>query len=281
MKSIIAIAVALSLSACGSMQTNADGSVTATNLDGSVCTYVGFHKTCKSAIEVSMDKDDQDMAAYAAKARQQRQEEAAAAEKVRQAALAEAETKAEADRAAAEAFAKTPEGIAQDAAEEKQREQDQRDYEARERESAARQAAEQKAAAASEAQQNDPRYRAKYVANLEKKYGNIIRFDSAESMRAIGSFNIDCHMSDHRVLPLYNVILATAASDEKMSVGANTHMWYEVQSAGGETRVVRGLQGQSRGEIFLIIDKWGEMHSTHIEAMENACALGTYGPIWN
>jgi type IV secretory pathway VirB10-like protein len=118
MKSIIAIAVALSLSACGSMQTNADGSVTATNIDGSVCTYVGFHKTCKSAIEVSMDKDDQDMAAYAAKARQQRQEEAAATEKVQQAALAEAETKAEADRAAAEAFAKTPEGIAQAAARE-------------------------------------------------------------------------------------------------------------------------------------------------------------------
>jgi len=149
------------------------------------------------------------------------------------------------------------------------------------RERAEKQAAARQAAmAARQAQENDPRYRAKYVADLDKKYGNIIRFDSTESMRAIGSFDIDCPMTDHRVLPLYNLILATAASDEKMAVGANTHMWYEVQSAGGETRVVRGLRGQDRGEVFLIINKWGELNSTHAEAIRNACVSGTYGPIW-
>jgi hypothetical protein len=113
MKAIIAIAAALSLSACGSMQTNADGSVTATNLDGSVCTYVGFHSTCKSALEVSMDKDAQNMAAYAEKARRQHQEEEAAADLARQAEQAEADKKAEADRAAAEAWNNSPEGKAQ------------------------------------------------------------------------------------------------------------------------------------------------------------------------
>jgi hypothetical protein len=81
-------------------------------------------------------------------------------------------------------------------------------------------------------------------------------------------------------MPLYNMILATAASDEQMAVGAHAHMWYEVQTAGSETRVVRGLEGQDRGEVFLTIDEWGEMHSTHLEAMDNACAYGTYGSTW-
>jgi hypothetical protein len=113
MKAIIAIAVALSLSACGSMQTNPDGSVTATNLDGSVCTYVGLRATCKSAFQVSEDKFEQNIVASAAKAKQQRQEEEAAAEQVRRAQQAEAAKKAEADRIAADAWNNSPEGKAQ------------------------------------------------------------------------------------------------------------------------------------------------------------------------
>jgi hypothetical protein len=109
MKAIIAIAVALSLSACGSMQTNPDGGVTSTNLDGSVCTYVGLRATCKSAFQVSEDKFEQNIVASAAKAKQQRQEEEAASEQAQQ---AEAAKKAEADRIAAEAWNNSPEGRA-------------------------------------------------------------------------------------------------------------------------------------------------------------------------
>lgn len=191
------------------------------------------------------------------------------------------EAQEEEKRRAQQAWEQSPEGKAAVAGKERAAQADAAAKEAdRESKEKADEAA-RAARAARDAQMNDPHYRAKYVADMDRQYGHIIHFDSQRSMSAITSFKLDCPGTNHRMLPLYNVLLATAASDEKMAISAGQHMQYEVQGAEGETRVVRGISGQDRGEVFLTINKWGELHSTHIEAMESACALGTYGPIWN
>jgi hypothetical protein len=113
---------------------------------------------------------------------------------------------------------------------------------------------------------------AEYVTSLEAKYGKHLHFDSAESMRAIGEFVLDCHAQDGRTLPLYNALLAGLAQ-------AGGSVDYYVQSAGGETRVVQIPHGQSEGHVMLTIDKWGELQSPFLEPIMNTC-FGFMGPVW-
>lgn len=113
---------------------------------------------------------------------------------------------------------------------------------------------------------------ASYVADLHAKFGKHLHYDSKESMRAIQSFDIDCNATDHRHIPLVNVLLAGLAE-----VGGRVD--YYVQTAQGETRVLEALPSADRGNVTLVINKWGELHSDSAEAIMNMC-YGSHGPIW-
>lgn len=108
-----------------------------------------------------------------------------------------------------------------------------------------------------------------YVASMRAKYAQNIHYDSAQSKRVIRNLNIDCHSQDGRV---ENVMLASTAS-------MNGFAEFYVQSAEGETRVVEAAKGQQEGQVFLTINKWGEIQSDKAEPIMNAC-FGSYGPIW-
>ena len=128
MKVIVAIAAGLSLSACAGVQI-VPGGYAITQPDGRVCTHEGGVITCEFPPAVLAQMEKARIAQEQAKRDQQR------------AAQEEADKRAEADRAGAEAFAKTPEGIAKAAEEERQRELYQRTYEASQRDAAANDAA--------------------------------------------------------------------------------------------------------------------------------------------
>jgi hypothetical protein len=112
-----------------------------------------------------------------------------------------------------------------------------------------------------------------FAAKLRAKYSARLSFSTQRAEEIVEDFDIDCHRSDRRFLPLLNVLFSQMA----MMDMANTWLTVEVENRDDEVRVFDILQGKhgpiSQPDLVFEINKWSELsvHGIRVEAVMNEC----------
>ncbi|WP_122286293.1 hypothetical protein [Pseudomonas syringae group genomosp. 3] len=117
---------------------------------------------------------------------------------------------------------------------------------------------------------------------LKKKYGGRLHFRSSQARITVESFDIDCHASDGRYLPLMSLLLARLSDMQRKDAWMET----SIEQRGTEVRVydqIKRIDGLAFEPVLALeLNQWGELKpiSIRAEAIRNACVDGPYGRLW-